>query len=147
MKSSILTAIIFLMLLLSACSNEEVIKNNYSFTGEGQYWEAEYIYEGTEIWEEEDNRTHYSHENEETFVLTFKGSLEETQSIKRVGYSYDTTTGEGSGSREFDEPPNEITLRSGGGGTGSKIKEDEIISVIVKWNGLEESFELVNITE
>ncbi|MCK0470661.1 hypothetical protein [Halalkalibacter sp. APA_J-10(15)] len=147
MKRLFTAGFIFLMLLLSACSNEEVMKNKYSFTGEGQYWNAEYIYEGTELWKEEDNRTSYSHESNDTFVLTFKGSLEEMQSIKRVDYSYETTTGGGGGSHEFDESPNEITLKSGSGGTGATIKENEIISVTVKWNDLEESFELVNKTE
>ncbi|OLO38805.1 hypothetical protein BTR23_11120 [Alkalihalophilus pseudofirmus] len=146
MKSLFPTAIIFITLLLSACSNEEVTKNHYSFTGEGQYWEAEYIYEGIEIWEEEDSTT-YSHENSDTFVLTFKGSLYEMQSITNVYFSYETSAGNGGGSREFDQPPNDVTLRISGGGTGTKINKDEIIPVIVKWNGLEETFDLINNAE
>ncbi|MCL7745625.1 hypothetical protein [Halalkalibacter alkaliphilus] len=147
MKSLVPISLLLLTLLLSACSNEEVIKHDYLFTGEGQYWEAEYIYEGTEIWGEENNRTTYSHEKKDTFVLTFKGSLDEMQSIKNLDYSYQTSAGGSSVSREFDQPPNDISFRTSGGGTGAKINKDETIPVIVKWNGSEESFELINKAE
>ena len=104
MKSLIPNVILLVTLLLTACTDEDVIKHDYSFTGEGQYWEAEYLYEETEMRGEKNNGTTHSHESKDIFILRYKGSSEEIQSIKRVDYSYETSAGGGGGSREFDEP-------------------------------------------
>ncbi|WP_240508100.1 membrane lipoprotein lipid attachment site-containing protein [Virgibacillus indicus] len=136
--------IFFAMIVLTACSGEEN-QYDYIFTGESEHWEAEYSFSGTEIWGEEDGTTTYSNENRDEFVLTYKGTLKELSSLESLEYSYDTSAGGGSGTREFDEPPKEVTFKSGGStGNGAKVNDDEVIQVKVKWNDYEESFELHN---
>ena len=133
-----------LVLVLTACSDEKV-HYDYTFDGEGEYWEAEYSFWGTEIWGEKGGTMTYSNDNSEEFLLTYKGSLKELSSVKTLEYSYETSAGGGSGTREFDEPPTEVTFKNrGSSGNGAKVQEDEVIKVIVKWDSFEESFELHN---
>lgn len=134
------------MFVLTACSGDEKQHYGYTFNGEGNYWEAEYSVSGTEIWGKENGSTTFSNEDSDEFVLTYKGTLQELSSLKSLEYSYETSTGSGgSGTREFDEPPTEVTFRTGGsGGNGAKVREDEVIQVKVKWDSYEESFELKN---
>lgn len=144
MKNLITILIFMTIVILTACSDEEVTNNKYTFIGEGEFWEAEYVYEGTETRDKEDGRTTYSNKYRDVFRLIYKGSTEDIQSIEKLEYSFDTSTGGGSSIREFDEPLNDITFTISGGGTGAKVKKDEIIKVNVKWDYLEESFELTN---
>lgn len=135
------------MIILSACSGE---KKHYdlSFKGQGEYWEAEYFFSGTEIWKEIDGKTTYSNKNRDELVLTYKGDLKELSSIKFLEYSYETSAGGGGGTREFTEPPTETTFRSTGGSeNGAKVSENEVIQIKVKWDNQEESFELHGVSK
>ncbi|MED4123790.1 hypothetical protein P4641_07325 [Halalkalibacterium halodurans] len=140
----IVVLMVVMMVLLIGCSNEEVTNYEYTFTGEGTYWQAEYVYEGTETREKEDGRTTYANEDSDEMRLTYKGSLDEIESIEKLEFSYVTSVGSGGGVREFDAPPNDLTFTLSGGSTGAKVKKDEIIQVVVTWDDFEESFELTN---
>lgn len=140
----IVVLMVMMLVILIACSNEEVTNYQYTFTGEGTYWQAEYVYEGTETRETEEGRTTYSNEDSDEMRLTYKGSLEEVESIEKLEFSYVTSVGSGSGVREFDAPPNDLTFTMRSGSTGAKVKEEEIIQVVVTWDDFEESFELTN---
>lgn len=136
--------LLFMVLVLTACSNEK-IHYDYNFEGEGEYWEADYSFWGTEIWGEKDGTMTYSNNNSEEFLLTYKGSLKELSSVKTLEYAYETTAGGGEGTLTFDEPPTKKTFKmSGDSGNGAKVLEDEVIKVNVKWDRFEESFELYN---
>ncbi|WP_096271166.1 lipoprotein [Paucisalibacillus globulus] len=128
------------ILLLAACS--ETTNNNYIFTGESEHWEAEYVYEGIEKWGEKDGQRTYSNNDSYKFVLTYKGSLEELSSIKKLEYSFETRSGSSDSTMEFTEPPSTVMFSSSGGSTGAKVSENEIIKVNVKWDDFEETFEL-----
>ena len=133
-----------MLLVLTACSDEK-IHYDYTFEGEGEYWEADYSFWGTEIWGEKDGTMTYSNNNSEEFLLTYKGSLKELSSVKTLEYVYETSAGGGEGTLTFDEPPTKKTFKmSGGSGNGAKVLEDEVIKVNVKWDRFEESFELYN---
>jgi hypothetical protein len=144
MKNLIKTSIFIMIMILAACSTEEVTNYQYTFIGEGEFWTAEYLYEGTEIWGEEEGITTYSNEDSYLFRITYKGSTEDIQSMEKLEYSYDTSAGGASIVREFYEPPNDITFTMSGGSIGAKVQEEEIIQVNVKWHDFEESFELTN---
>ncbi|MDE5414323.1 hypothetical protein [Alkalihalobacterium chitinilyticum] len=144
MKHLTMVSIFIMIMILTACSNEEVNNYEYTFIGEGESWEAEYLYEGTEVWGEEEGVITYSNEDSYVFTITFKGSKEEFQSIEKLAFSYDARAGNGSKVMEFKEPPNDIMFTMSGGSTGAKVQEDEIIKVIVNWDDFEESFELIN---
>ncbi|WP_027963999.1 hypothetical protein [Halalkalibacillus halophilus] len=144
MKNLFISSIFIVILLLSGCSNTETTNYEYTFIGEGESWEAEYIYEGTEIWEEEDGVNKYSNEGDSEFKLKYKELEEDVQSIELLEFSYDAGAEGGYRSREFDEPPSNATFTISGVSTSTKIEEDAVVQVNVKWNDSEESFELIN---
>ncbi|WP_257008201.1 hypothetical protein [Bacillus sp. FJAT-45350] len=135
--------LLFTIMLLIACS--ETTTNDYKFSGESEHWEAEYSYKGTEKWGEKDGKQTYSNEDSYEFVLKYKGSLEELSSLQKLEYSYETISSSGKSTEEFTEPPSTVIFSSSGGSKGgAKVDEDEVIKVNVKWDDLEESFELHN---
>ncbi|ARJ39378.1 hypothetical protein SporoP8_11135 [Sporosarcina ureae] len=135
--------LLFAAILLTACS--ETTNNDYIFIGESEHWEAEYTYNGTEKWEEKDGQKAISNEDHFRFILTYKGPLKELSSLQKIEYSFETNSGQGSGTKEFTAPPSSRTFSSSGGSKGgAKVEEDEVIKVHVKWDDLEESFELHN---
>ncbi|WP_260398187.1 hypothetical protein [Peribacillus simplex] len=148
----ILTVLIIIM-VLTACgsdttnkdNNPKTINNDYKFIGESEHWEAEYSYKGTELWEEDDGKTAYSNEDSYELILKYKGSLEELFSMKKLEYTYETITESGSKTETYTEPPSEkVFTNSGSSEGGSKVSKDEVIQIIVKWDGFDESFELHN---
>ena len=72
------------VLFLTACSNKEVIDYEYSFTGESENWVAEYYVQGTEVWGKENDTVTYSNDDNDTFTLKYKGTLEELSSVKTL---------------------------------------------------------------
>lgn len=126
-------------------NNSKTINNDYKFIGESEHWEAEYSYKGTELWKEDDGKTAYSNEDSYEFVLTYKGSLEELSSMKKLEYTYETIYGSGSKIEEYTEPPSEkVFTTSGSSEGGGKVSKGEVLQVNVKWDGFDESFELHN---
>ncbi|WP_413376101.1 hypothetical protein [Alkalihalobacillus sp. 1P02AB] len=144
MRNLITMPLLFLFLILIGCSDEEGTNYKYLFAGEGEFWQADYVYEGIEAFSEENGRTVYSNKYRDTFTLTFKGATEDIHPLEKIEFSFETSNHGSSSAREFDRPPNNITFTINGGGSGMKLKEDEVIQVNVKWNEFEESFELVN---
>lgn len=135
--------VLIISMLLTACS--EITRYAYNFTGESEHWEAEYAYEGKEKWGEKDGQRTYSNEASHKFILKYKGPIEELASLQRINYSYETNSRSESITKEFTEPPTTgIFTLLGGSGSGAKVREDEVITVNVKWDDFEESFELVN---
>lgn len=135
--------LLFSIMVLTACA--ETTNHNYKFTGEGEHWEAEYSYEGIEIWGEDGGTRTYSNEDSYEFVLKYKGSLEELSSMKKLEYAYETTAKGGSKTETFTDPPTEVIFTTGGSSKGgAKVSEDSIIQIDVKWDDFEESFELHN---
>ncbi|KGA98973.1 hypothetical protein BALCAV_0201635 [Alkalihalobacillus alcalophilus ATCC 27647 = CGMCC 1.3604] len=132
-----------MFLILSGCSDDKGENYQYLFAGEGEFWQADYLYEGAEIFGEENGITVYSNKYRDKFILTFKGTTEDIQPLKKIEFSFDTSLHGSSSAREFDRPPNNLTFTMDGGGDGMKLNEDEVIQVNVKWNEFEESFELV----
>ncbi|KOR83428.1 membrane lipoprotein lipid attachment site-containing protein [Peribacillus frigoritolerans] len=146
--------VLFIMMVLTACSfttskdtqSETRTEHNYQFIGDSEHWEAEYSYEATEIWKENDRKqTAHSSKDSYELVFKYKGSLEELSSMKNLEYSYETTNESGSTIEQFPEPPSEKVFRTGGGSEGGAILgEGEVVKVTVKWDDKEESFELHN---
>ncbi len=133
--------LLFTLMLLTSCSETTFIA--YIFSGESEHWEAEYTYNRTEKWGEKDGQRTYSNEDDFRFILKYKGTLEELSSLQKLEYSYETNSGQGSGTEEFTEPPSlGIFSSSGSSRGGAKVHEDEVIKVNVKWDDFEESIEL-----
>lgn len=135
--------LLFTIVLLAGCS--EITNNDYIFSGESESWEAEFTYNGTEIWKEKNGIKTYTNEDRHRFVLKYKGSLEELSSLQKIEYSYETISSSGKSTEEFMEPPSTLTFSSSGGSKGgAKVGEDEVILVNVKWDDLEETLKLHN---
>ncbi|MBT2667400.1 hypothetical protein J7J00_18140 [Bacillus sp. ISL-4] len=65
--------------------------------------------------------------------------------MKKLEYTYETITESGSKTETYTEPPSEkVFTTSGSSEGGSKVSKDEVIQIIVKWDGFDESFELHN---
>ena len=134
---------LFPLFLLTACTN--ITHNDYKFTGESEHWKAEYSYKGTETRGVDNGIGTYSSEDSYKFTLTYKESLEELSSMRKLEYSYSTLHSNGKRTEEFIEPTiTKIFSSSGGSKNGAKVNEDEVILVKVKWDDVEESILLDN---
>ncbi|MCG3088744.1 hypothetical protein [Sporosarcina cyprini] len=124
------------VLILSACNT---YSHKYKFSGESEHWEAEILFNGTE--------DKYSRgDSNYVFTVTYKGLPEELASTDEITYSFETDLESFSGTKKLSDPPTEVSFTSKGGSSGT-VSADEQIAVNVKWNGLEESFELENISK
>jgi hypothetical protein len=140
MKKVIVITIFMMYLIISALISEKPNNYQYIFTGEGEFWEAKFITNGTEGWEKVENRITFSNEHSDVLTLTYTGSLEDI-TFKNLEYSYKTNSSSGS---SFSEITNDSTFTHRSSGNGAKVQENEVIQVNVKWNDHEESFELTN---
>ena len=135
--------LLFTIMLLTACS--ETTNNDYIFSGESENWEAEFTYNGTEIWKEKNGIKTYTNEDRHWFVLKYKGSLEELSSLQELQYSYETNFSSQKKIEQFTEPLQTVIFSNTGASKGTaKVSEGEVIKVNVKWDDSEESFELHN---
>ncbi|MBM7702842.1 hypothetical protein [Metabacillus iocasae] len=131
-------------LLLTACSQKETTHYDYTFKGESEHWTGAYSAKGTEVWKEENERAGYEHKSEEALIITYKGAPEP---IQLVNYTYETTAGSGSGTRDFTnaKQDDDVSIKTHSSSEGSaKVNENDLIHVTVKWNGQEETIELKN---
>lgn len=118
--------LLLIILVLTACSEvtkDEVTKNkvtnnSYKFNGESEHWEAEYSYQGTETWKDNNGTKTYSNEDSHELVLKYKGTLKELSSMKKIEYSYETNNSSGNSTMEFTEPPTTVTFKSKGASSG-----------------------------
>lgn len=121
--------LLIMCFLLIGCKEPETIHHNYKFYGEGTHWEAtlHFIGKGS-------SSSHYD-ERQKEFLLEYKGEYSEI-SNSIVNYSYKASSGNERGS---ESPPGTTYIRTNEEGTGGDIqRKDEVIKVIVKWNGKEE---------
>lgn len=133
-----------MLFLLSACSEEESGDYHYLFTGDGEKWEAQYEVEGTAEFRPQNGRTYYHHEYEDQLTVTYKGPLEEIESIETFEYSYETASGGGGVTKRLENPLETTTFTMEGSGTGAGgVRKNEKVKVYIKWDNEEETIELV----
>ncbi|MFJ7828291.1 hypothetical protein [Psychrobacillus sp. NPDC096623] len=123
--------LLFTMILLTACSNQETIKA----TGEGDLWNAQLIYEMTD--------TH----------LSDRGGIEYTGDEELLYVTYSVVTDEGgrTGEVEPQEEQTAISFETGGGNNPPATKDQAILSlndatVEIKWRTITGEYEeLINL--
>ncbi|MGN7395760.1 hypothetical protein [Peribacillus frigoritolerans] len=121
--------ILIICSLLIGCKETERINHHYKFYGEGTHWKATLNFKGRGS-----TSSHYD-ERQKDFVLVYKGEYSDI-SNSIVNYSYKASSGNERGS---ESPPGTTYIRTNEEGTGGDIqRKDELIKVIVKWNGKEE---------
>ena len=149
MRKSISILIIIVILIITGCSNKEVIKHNYTYKGENEFWTAEYKVNGAGTFTEKDNKTSYESKCSKEFIVTYKKDLSELSSVKHLEISYKSSVGGGKTTQDFDDsPPNEKTyiLKKGGTATGGAIEnKDEVIEVTINLDGKIQTLELRNV--
>lgn len=131
-----------MLFLLTAC-NTTTYKHNYTFTGEGEVWSAEYVQKATEKFiEKKGERPDYETWHNSTVELKYKGEQMDLDKIKSFKYSFERTSGKMTRTIE-DAHGVKRELKSVRSGSGSSFEhEDSIIKVVVEWDGQKEEFDL-----
>lgn len=130
-----------LFLLLTAC-NTTTYKHNYTFTGEGEMWSAEYVQKAMEKFiEKNGQRPDYETWHNSTVELKYKGEQMDLDKIESFKYSFEGTSGKMTRTIE-DANGVKRELKSERSGSGAFEHEDSIINVVVEWDGQKEEFDL-----
>lgn len=109
------------------------------FTGEGQYWQAQYTVDYYDNWmRSQEGRLEYDQYHFSKPALTYKNG--DLPTGTEVNYNFESPEGRSSGN--FEWPGNNSRVLGTGGGNGAFPRETATINVTVKWNGQEETFEL-----
>lgn len=144
--TSILIAI--MLLIITGCSNKEVIKHNYTYRGENEFWIAEYRVNGTGTFIEKNNKTEYEANSNKILTLTYKKSLLDLSSVKHLEISYESSAGGGKLTEDFDSnhPLNQNTYTLKSSNIGGAIEsKDEVVKVSINLNGKTQTIELKNV--
>lgn len=138
--------IIILLFIIVGCSNQKVIRHNYTYKGENELWTAEYKVNGTGIFTEKDNKTSYESSSNDILTVTYKNDISELSSVKHLEISYRSSAGGGGITEDYNEGSTaEKTYTIKSGGTGGAIEnKDEIIKVIINLDGKIQTIELKN---
>jgi hypothetical protein len=146
LRKSISIVIIIVILIITGCSNKEVIKHNYTYKGENEFWTAEYKVNGTGTFTENDNKTSYESKCSKVFTVTYKKDLSELYSVKHIEISYESSAGGGKITEDYDDgssPQKTYTMNSGSTG-GAIENKDEVIEVTINLDGNIQTIELKN---
>ncbi|MDF2536781.1 MAG: hypothetical protein K0R18_2943 [Bacillales bacterium] len=139
--------IVIILMIITGCSNKEVIKHNYTYKGENDLWSAEYKVNGTGTFTEKANTTEYESNSISTLTVNFKKKMSELSSVKHLEISYESSAGGGKSSFDFnDNPPNQKTYKLELGSSGGAIEnKDEVIKVNISIDGKAQTIDLKNI--
>lgn len=146
MKRIVSILMLVVILVIPGCSNREIIEHHYTYFGENDLWRAVYKVDATVTFFKVDGVLNVDTYKECILTVTYKKDISDLSKVKNLIISYDTSTGNGSLSQEFDEPPTEniYTLKSRS--TGSAITNaDESIPVTINIDGEIQIIELTNI--
>lgn len=146
MKRIVSILMLVVILVIPGCSNREIIEHHYTYFGENDLWRAVYKVDATVTFFKVDGVLNVDTYKECILTVTYKKDISDLSKVKNLIISYDTSTGNGSLSQEFDEPPTEniYTLKSRS--IGSAITNaDESIPVTINIDGEIQIIELTNI--
>ncbi|MDF2485258.1 MAG: hypothetical protein K0R46_1426 [Herbinix sp.] len=138
-------SLLFILLLLTGCSNKDVVRHYYNYQGENESWKAEYIVNAKVTFTENKGVLSVDSESEEIFILTYQGELSDLSSVRLFEFGYESPVEAGNRSEEYTtEHPIDtkiFKIRSGGKG-GALPNEDTVYTVTVNMDGVKQSFEL-----
>lgn len=118
--------------------NKDVIKHDYTFTGESENWSAAFEVEGEEVFYEEEEVMKRDRDVQSEFKLTYKGSLDELSSVKELSYGYKTSKSASEVNRTFEDAPLDEKVFTLTGST--LVREDRTIEIFVEWDDQAETF-------
>jgi len=138
--------ILLMLFIVAGCSNKEVIKHNYTYTGENELWTAEYKVNGTGTFTQKDNKTLYQSNSNSTLTINYKKDLSELSSVKHIEISFESSARAGKLNLNFDDnPPNEKTYMLKSSSGGAIENKDEIIKVTIGLDGKTQVIELKSV--
>lgn len=138
-------SLLLILLLLSGCSNKDVVRHYYDYQGENENWKAEYIVNATVTFTETKGALGVDSESEEIFILTYKGELSDLSSVRLFEIGYESPMKAGKRSEEYttDNPIGTKVFKMNSGGKNSALpNEDTVFTVTVNLDGVKQSFEL-----
>lgn len=145
MKRLVTFLIMLILVILTGCSKEDVVKQHYTFQGENGSWIGTYIEDGETVFTEEEGTLKAESWSDYNFEIEYKGELSDLKDINYMEISY--TIGQRSGNLVTDYGDNEspstktFSIKSGGSSSYS-YDNDEVVHVVVNLDGKEENFEL-----
>lgn len=148
MRKTVSILIFIVLLILTGCSNREVINHNYTYKGENEFWTVEYKVTGTGIFNERNNKTEYESNSSKTLTVSYRKNLSDLSSVKYLEISYESSAGGGKLTENFDKnhPISEKTYMVKSSAIGGAIEnKNEIIKVNINMDGKVETIELKNV--
>jgi len=140
-------SILLISIILSGCKTKDNDETtiNYTFKGENEFWDAEYIINGIEKFEKKNGILSYHNNTSNLLTVEYRGDLSDLNLVKEVDISYETSTNSG---RSVDTYNNkqpitskEFKLKSEGENTALP-DENEIVTVEIKVDGVSQTLEL-----
>jgi hypothetical protein len=140
MRKIIVILITIILFLFGGCSNQKVIRYDYTYKGENEFWTAEYKVNGTSIFIEKDNKTSYEESGSRILTVTYKKDISDLSSVKHLEIAC-------KGRKEVydlddNDQLNQKTFILKSSGPGAIEDKDEIINVNINVNGEAQTIEL-----
>jgi hypothetical protein len=131
-------------MLITSCSNKDVIKYNYTYKGENEFWTAEYRVNGIKIFTEKNGTLEYDNSGNNELTVTYKNELSQLNSVRHLEISYKSSCSAATSSMNYTRGSSKkktYTLRSNNNGSAIE-NEDDIIQVLINLDGKLQTFEL-----
>lgn len=132
-------------LIFAGCSNNEIVKHDYTYKGENELWTAEYKAIGESGFINKDDRKIYTSKSDAVVTVTYKKDIYELSSVKKLKITCKSSTGEVSQTEELgeDETLNRKTFTVKNEVKDSVVEsKDEIIKVDIELDGKESMLDL-----
>lgn len=144
MKKVTFIFIALMLLIITSCSNKDIINYNNTYKGENELWSVEYKVYGTGTLTEKNGITGYENNINRKLTVTYKKELDQLSSAKKLQVWYETSADGSSMIHDFtDVKPSEKTyVIISGGKNGAIENKDEIIKVNIKLDEREQVIEL-----
>ncbi|MDT3429127.1 hypothetical protein J2Z22_004727 [Paenibacillus forsythiae] len=131
------------ILMMTACTNHSEVFNDFSLKGESTHWTGELQVHTEERYNKNDEKsTTYETSSKHTFVLEYKGELEDLKSLRHLKYKYQGTAIGGSEDQTFDTGSTDKRFVSTSSGNGAFETKNSVIEVTVEWDNQTETFTL-----
>lgn len=144
LKKVRLILLLIILLILTGCSNRDVIKHTYFRKGESDLWKVYYQEKSVVTIKTIDGKLNYDSNTDATFTAVYKKRLSDLKNVKKIVIGYEAGSsgstlteendGEGPSSRAF-------ILHSSDGLVGN---EDGVVNATISIDGETETFELKN---
>ena len=144
MKKLVSTLLLMLSLIISGCSNKEIVEHHYTYSGANESWHVEYKVDDIVTFTENNGKLDTTSKKDNLLTATYKKNLSDLSEVKKLSISYEYSDGGGSLSENYDEgPPTNTIFTIKSGSTGGAVEtEQESIQVTITIDGKEQVLDL-----